>query len=373
MSAYRRHLVQQLDLRMPGLKLPPGASTPASSSDDITPVFLQQRIFADSVKLRRDKREVFHPSDHFCGPPLDLLQQVHVFPVLRAPELDAVLQVGSHQSRVEGQNHLPRPAGHASFDAAQDTVGLLGCEHTVLAHVQLFTHQYPQVLLSRAALNPLIPQPVLIPGVALTQVQDLALGLVEPHEVHTGPLLQLVQVPLDDIPSFRHVNCTTQLGVICKLAEGALDPTLYIIDEDIKQYWSQITDKGITDTTTTSNIRDRQQAYLRAQHAQRQVRFGSAAGLLRERKKLLPTDNHLWATEKTDHVPSRPGGKYCIFLQTEKTQLGQAYSPSRTEEAEDMLTLLGGREHQLGKEGYRVNEKARLLPRARSKCPEAVS
>ncbi|KAK4827482.1 hypothetical protein QYF61_018782, partial [Mycteria americana] len=34
-------------------------------------------------------REVFHPSDHFCGPPLDLLQQVPVFTVLRAPELDS--------------------------------------------------------------------------------------------------------------------------------------------------------------------------------------------------------------------------------------------------------------------------------------------
>ncbi|KAK4822933.1 hypothetical protein QYF61_023433 [Mycteria americana] len=113
--------------------------------------------------------EVFHPSDHFCGPPLDPLQQLHVLLVLRAPELDAVLQVGSHQSRAEGQNHLPRPAGHASFDAAQDTVGLLGCECTLMAHVQLFTHQYPQVLLSRAALNPFIPQPVLIAGVAPTQ------------------------------------------------------------------------------------------------------------------------------------------------------------------------------------------------------------
>jgi len=29
--------------------------------------------------------EVFHPVDHFCGPPLDLLQEVHVFPVLRVP------------------------------------------------------------------------------------------------------------------------------------------------------------------------------------------------------------------------------------------------------------------------------------------------
>ncbi|KAK4829035.1 hypothetical protein QYF61_001840 [Mycteria americana] len=36
--------------------------------------------------------EVLQPSDHLCGPPLDLLQQLHVFPVLRAPELDAVLQ-----------------------------------------------------------------------------------------------------------------------------------------------------------------------------------------------------------------------------------------------------------------------------------------
>jgi len=45
--------------------------------------------------------------------------------VLRAPELDAGLQVGSHQSRSEGQNHLPQPAGHASFDAAQDMDGLL--------------------------------------------------------------------------------------------------------------------------------------------------------------------------------------------------------------------------------------------------------
>jgi len=54
-------------------------------------------------------------------------------------------------------------------------------------------------------------------------VQDLALGLVEPHEVHTGPPLQLGQVALDGIPSSWCVNCATQLGVICKIAKGALD------------------------------------------------------------------------------------------------------------------------------------------------------
>ena len=55
--------------------------------------------------------EVLQPSDHLCGPPLAPLQQVHVCPVLGAPELGAGLQVGSHQSRAEGQNHLPRPRG----------------------------------------------------------------------------------------------------------------------------------------------------------------------------------------------------------------------------------------------------------------------
>ncbi|KAK4827923.1 hypothetical protein QYF61_022371 [Mycteria americana] len=39
--------------------------------------------------------EVLQPSDHFCSPPLDPLQQLHVFPVLRAPELDSVLQLES--------------------------------------------------------------------------------------------------------------------------------------------------------------------------------------------------------------------------------------------------------------------------------------
>jgi len=87
--------------------------------------------------------EVFQPSDHLCGPPLDPLQHIHVLPMLGAPELDTGLQVGSHKSGVKGQNHLPRPAGHDSLDAAQDMVGFLGCKRTLLAHVELLIHQYP--------------------------------------------------------------------------------------------------------------------------------------------------------------------------------------------------------------------------------------
>ena len=67
--------------------------------------------------------EVFHSLCHFCGPPLDALQQVCVSPVLRIPHLDTVLQVRCHQHRAQGQDHLPHPAA-----AAQDTVGFLGQE-----------------------------------------------------------------------------------------------------------------------------------------------------------------------------------------------------------------------------------------------------
>jgi len=100
--------------------------------------------------------------------------------ILRTPHLDAVLQVRPHQGRAEGQDHLPCPAGLSSFDAAQDTFGFLGYQSTLLAHVQLPIHQYPQVFFSRAALNPFIPQLVFAMDIASTQVQDLAFGSVDP-------------------------------------------------------------------------------------------------------------------------------------------------------------------------------------------------
>ena len=48
-------------------------------------------------------------------------------------------------------------------------------------------------------------------------------------------LLRFVKVPLGDIPSFCHINYTIQLGFISKLAEGALIPTIYVIDKDVKE------------------------------------------------------------------------------------------------------------------------------------------
>jgi len=59
--------------------------------------------------------ELLEPLDHLLGPPLTLVQHIRVPPMLGAPELDAGLQVGSHEGRVKGQNHLPRPAGTAKI------------------------------------------------------------------------------------------------------------------------------------------------------------------------------------------------------------------------------------------------------------------
>ena len=110
---------------------------------------------------------------------MDELQQVCVFPVLRTPHLDTVLQVRPHQSRVEGHNHLPSPAGHASLDAAQDMVGFLGCKGTLLSHVQLAIHQYSQVIFCRPMFNPYILQLVLVAEFFVIQVRDIALGKIE--------------------------------------------------------------------------------------------------------------------------------------------------------------------------------------------------
>jgi len=94
-------------------------------------------------------------------------------------------------------------------------------------------YQHPQVLLLRAALNSFSAQPVFVLGIAPTHVQDLALGLLKLHEVRTGPPLEPVRVPLDGIPSLQRVDCTTQLGVVSKLAEGALDPTVHVTNKDV--------------------------------------------------------------------------------------------------------------------------------------------
>ncbi|KAK4817034.1 hypothetical protein QYF61_026040 [Mycteria americana] len=172
-------------------------------------------------------------------PSLDTLQHLNVPLVVGGPKLNTVFEVRPHQCRVQGHDHFSSPAGHAIFDTSQDAIGFLGHLGTLLAHIQAAVNQHPQVLLCQAAFQPLFPKPVALHGVAVAQVQDLALGLVKPHTTDLGPSIQPVQVPLQSFPTFQQINTPTQLGVICKLAESALDPFVQIIDKDVKQNWPQ--------------------------------------------------------------------------------------------------------------------------------------
>ncbi|KAK4820046.1 hypothetical protein QYF61_017892 [Mycteria americana] len=158
-------------------------------------------------------------------PSLHTLQHLNVSLVVRGPKLNTVFEVQPHQCRVQGQDHFPSPAGHAIFDTSQDAIGFLGHLGTLLAHIQAAVNQHPQL--------------VALHGIAVAQVQDLALGLVEPHTVDLGPLIQPVQVPLQSLPTLKQINTPTQLGVVCKLTENTLDPFVHIIDKDIKQNWPQ--------------------------------------------------------------------------------------------------------------------------------------
>ncbi|KAK4822320.1 hypothetical protein QYF61_013019 [Mycteria americana] len=160
--------------------------------------------------------------------PLPISLVLQTLPQLRCPSLDT-LQPLNVSLGVRG------PTQHSS----QDAIGLLGHLSTLLAHIQVAVDQHPQVLLCWAAFQPLFPKPVALHGVAVTQVRDPALSLVEPHTTDLSPSIQPVQVPLQSLPALQQINTPTQLGVICKLTEGALDPLVQIIDKDIKQNWPQ--------------------------------------------------------------------------------------------------------------------------------------
>ena len=128
--------------------------------------------------------------------------------------------MGPHWGRAEGEENLPRPAAHPPRDAPQDPIGLLGTQGTLLAHGQPIVHQDTQVPLRRPALQQVVPKPLLMHGVVPPQVQDLALALVEPHQVPLCPDLQPIQVTLNGSTAFWCIYHTSRFCVVSKLAEG---------------------------------------------------------------------------------------------------------------------------------------------------------
>ncbi|KAK4826721.1 hypothetical protein QYF61_010974 [Mycteria americana] len=103
------------------------------------------------------------------------------------------------------------------------------------------------------AKQPQLPQPLLIRLLLQTlhQLRCPSLDTLQHLNVSLvvgGPKLNTVfEVPLQSLPPLKQINTPTQLGVICKLTEGALDPFIQIIDKDIKQNWPQ--HRALGDTT----------------------------------------------------------------------------------------------------------------------------
>ena len=83
-----------------------------------------------------------HPLDQRCTSPLIILVPLlwthwNISASFFCLRLVAVLQMGPHKERVEGDYQLPCPPSHSPFVTAQDTFGLPGCKHTLLVHVHL--------------------------------------------------------------------------------------------------------------------------------------------------------------------------------------------------------------------------------------------
>ncbi|KAK4810062.1 hypothetical protein QYF61_007226 [Mycteria americana] len=255
-------------------------------------------------------------------PSLDTLQYLNVSLVVRGPKVNTVFEVRPHQCRVQGHNHCPSPAGHAIPDTSQDAIGFFGHLGTLLAHAQPAVNQHSQVLLCQAAFQPLFPKPVALQWVAVAQVQDLALSLVEPHTIRHSPSIQPVQIPLQSLPILKQINTPAQLGVICKLSEGALDPFVQIIDKDIKQEWPQ--HRALGNTTcdrppTGVNSIHHHSLGLAIQAVLYPVKSTPAQAMSSQSLQ----ENAFWAPKIIEQVQQRPSGS-CQGLEHRErlTELG---------------------------------------------------
>lgn len=91
---------------------------------------------------------MFHPSYHFCNPPMGLFHQLCILPLLRS-QVWTLFQMGPWEVRVEKDNYLIHLTGNPFLDAAQ----VLGSKCMLMAHIKLFIHQNPQLPLHKDAFN----------------------------------------------------------------------------------------------------------------------------------------------------------------------------------------------------------------------------
>ena len=135
----------------------------------------------------------FQPSHQVCCPFLNAFRDLHILLELWGPELHTVLKVRLHQGWTQRDDTLSWLVGCAVFDAPQDTeVCPPGCQGTTLAAVEPAVDQHPQIPFCRVALQPLLSQFILLPGITPSQVQNPAFGLVQFHPIDDCPMPQSI-------------------------------------------------------------------------------------------------------------------------------------------------------------------------------------
>ncbi|TRZ07980.1 hypothetical protein HGM15179_019125 [Zosterops borbonicus] len=170
------------------------------------------------------------PHQPHC-PLLDALKCLNILPKLRGPELDTVLKVRPQQCQAQGKNDLPGPAGHTIPDTGQDSIGPLGHQGTLLAHVQSAADQYPQVPFFLGTVQPHHPQLIMLQGVIVAKMQHLALGLIKLHLIGLCPSIQPFQVSLQSPPTFQQIDTCSQLSVVCKFTNERFNSLIHVINQ----------------------------------------------------------------------------------------------------------------------------------------------
>ena len=83
-------------------------------------------------------------------------------------------------------------------------------------------------------------------GFFVTEMWDSALVLVKAHTIGLSLAMQPIQVPLKGLSTPRQIDTFSQLGVICKLIEGALNALIQATNEYIEQNRPQYHSLGST-------------------------------------------------------------------------------------------------------------------------------
>jgi len=131
----------------------------------------------------------------------------------------------------EGQSP-PFCARHPCFDAVQ-LAFYIACTHCCL--MSSFSSTRAPKSFSTGLLSGYY-SPSLYTYLGLAQPNSNALHLAILNLIRFSLACFLNLIPLDCISSFCCFDCTTQLDVFCKLADGALNPTVYVIDKDVKEH-----------------------------------------------------------------------------------------------------------------------------------------